>query len=566
MQRVGIPKSSALILKEGTRRTKGKNARDSNIIAANILSNAMKTSLGPKGMDKLIIHTTDFYVTNDGAYMLEKMGITVKHPIAKMMIEIAKTQDDEVGDGTTTVVVLTGELLKEAKGLFDKKIHPTVVLKGYDMAERKALEIMEDIAIKADPEDKEALKNVAKVAMSSKIVSEHKDFLADLIVEAMLRAREKTQEKFDANLDDVKVLWREGGSLLDTKLVNGLVIGGEAEKMQEVWQKVARTKPKKINDAKIALIVNEIEIKKTETTSKLNIQDPKQMKAFIEEEKNQFRRAFDRLSELGVNVLFCQRNIADKALQLLADRNILAIKRVKFKDLDRLAKITEARLVPEIGELTEEDIGYAGIVEERKIGKSRGAAVGRDKILFIEDGKNRKVSTIFLRGGTKKMVYEADKAVHDALCVVRDVIKDPSIVVGGGAAEFETSRRLKKYAETIGGKEQLAISAFANALESIPATLAENAGLNSIDILTKLRANHEKGNVWYGVDPLEGEAKDLYKFGVFEPAHVKTQAITSASEAAQMILRIDDFILARSEGAPQSRHKDLEESDSEEKE
>ncbi len=553
MQRAGLPNQPVLVFKEGTRRTRGENTRNSNIMAATILSEAMKSSLGPKGLDKMIVSGTEIYVTSDGAYMLEKMDI--RHPIAKMLAEVAKAQDEETGDGTTTAVVLTGELLKEAKELFEKGIHPAIVLKGYEMAEKKALEIMKDIGIKVDPEDKEMLNNVAKVAMSSKIFSEHRDFLAGLVVGAMLNVMDKTSGKYDVILDDVKVQRREGESLLDTELINGVVIDKEV---------LHPKMPKKVEKAKIALIVNAIEIKKTEITSKLSIKDPKQMKAFSMEEENQFRRAFDKLSELGVNVLLCQREVAEKAEPLLADKNILAIKRVKFQDMDRVAKATGGHLVPEINELNPEDLGFAGLVEERKFGKPRGAAVGRDRILFIEDCKYPKAFTIFLRGGTKKIVEEADRAIHDALCVAKDVIIEPLIVAGGGAAEFEVSKRLKKYADKIKGKEQLAISAFANALESIPATLAMNAGLNSIDVLTELQVRHEEGKMWYGVDPLEGKVRDLSDIGVYEPALVKNQAITSASEAAQIILRVDDFIFASSAEVEEKKPKDEEERDGEE--
>ncbi len=543
---------AAPIFKEGMRRTSKQKALNANIMAARILSEAMKTSLGPKGMDKMFLTSVgDVFVTNDGATILEKMDVT--NPIAKMLVEVAKTQDEMTGDGTTTSVVLAGELLKEAKDLMDKNIHPSIIMGGYEIATKRSLEFMKDFAFKIDPSDEAALKKVIKVALSSKFLIENVDFITDIVADAILRIFNKKITSDGSILDDIKVQKKHGESLIDSKIVEGIVID-KVDKEVVLHSKM----PRKIKDAKIALIVKPLEIKKLEFTSKLTIDSPGKMKAFSIEEENLLKNKINKLTEMGVNVLICQREISDKAIQMLASKNILAIKRVKFVEMDRLVKATGGKLVSDIEELKYEDLGHAGFVEERKFGEDKQALSRRDILLFVEKCKNPKALTILVRGGTKIIVDEAERVIHDALSVANDIIKDPYVVVGGGAAELETSRRLKSFAEKSKGKEQLAILAFAKALESIPTALAENSGLNSIDILTELRAKHEEGGIWYGVDPFEDSVKDLYEKGIFEPLNVKTQAIISASEASQMIMKIDDVIFSSDSGT-QKKEKNEEE-------
>jgi len=549
LQKSGVP---APVLNEGIRRTHGKRrALNANIKAAEILSEAMKTSLGPKGLDKMLVSGAGVvYITSDGARILEKMDIS--NPIARMLVEVAKTQDEITGDGTTTVVVLAGELLKEARDLIDKRIHPSIVVKGYEIAAKEALRILKELAIKVNPQDKDVVKKIAKVALSSKLLAEHIDLMTDMATEAMLRILDKKTSKYDEILDDIKIQKKHGNSLTDSMLVDGLVI----DKVDK--EVVLHTKmPRRVHNAKIALIVNAIEIKKPEFSTKISIEKPNHIKTILKEEENLLKNKLDRLSELRVNVLICQRDISEKAVKMLADRNILAVKRVKFVEMDRLVKATGGNLVTDIEELESKDLGYAGIVEERKFGKDKQALSKRDMLLFIEKCKNPKALTILIRGGTETLVREAEIAINDALCVIREIMKEPYIIVGGGAVELEISRRLRSFAEEFKGKEQVSILSFSKALESITAALAENSGLNSIDVLTKLRAKHNEGEIWYGVDPIKGNIMDLYKKGIYEPISVKNQAIISASEVSQMILKIDDIIfLSQSGGKEKGQDKE----------
>ncbi|MBS7658555.1 TCP-1/cpn60 chaperonin family protein, partial [Candidatus Bathyarchaeota archaeon] len=467
----------------------------------------------------------DVTITNDGATILDE--IDVQHPAAKMMVEVAKTQDDEVGDGTTTAVVLAGELLTKAEELIDKDVHPTVIVDGYRVAAEKALKSLEEIAIKVDPVDKEVLKKIAKVAVASKLLSEYKDYIADLTVDAILQVAEKTPEGYKVDIDDVKVEKKAGESLIDTKLVRGIVLDKEV---------VHPGMPKRVENAKIALLNCPLEIEKTEMDAKINIETPEQMDAFLKEEERMLQEMVEKIAKAGANVVICQKGIDDMAQHFLAKKGILAVRRAKESDMEKLAKATGGKIITNLDDLTPNDLGFAKLVEERK--------VADDKMTFVEGCKNPKSVTILVRGGAERIVNEAERAIHDALCVVRDVVRDPRIVAGGGAPEAEVARRLRQYAEKLAGKEQLAVLAFAEALESIPMTLAENAGLDPIDIITELRAKHDKGEKWAGIDVFSGKVADMSKFDIYEPLAVKMQVIKSASEAATMILRIDDVIAA----------------------
>jgi thermosome len=515
-----------LILKEGTSRSRGREAQHANITAAKIIAETVKSSLGPKGMDKMLVDSFgDVTITNDGATILDE--IDVQHPAAKMMVEVAKTQDDEVGDGTTTAVVLAGELLTKAEELIDKDVHPTVIVDGYRVAAEKALEFLEKIGIKVNPTDKEVLKKIAKVSVASKLLSEYKDYIADLTVDAILQVAEKTPEGYKVDIDDVKVEKKAGESLVDTKLVKGIVLDKEV---------VHPGMPKRVEDAKIALLNCPLEIEKTEMDAKINIETPEQMDAFLKEEERMLQEMVEKIAKAGANVVICQKGIDDMAQHFLAKKGILAVRRAKESDMEKLAKATGGKIVTNLDDLTLNDLGFAKIVEERK--------VADDKMTFVEGCKNPKAVTILVRGGAERIVNEAERAIHDALCVVRDVVRDPRIVAGGGAAEAEVARSLRQHAEKLAGKEQLAVLAFAEALETIPMTLAENAGLDPIDIITELRAKHDKGEKWAGIDVFSGKVADMGKIDIYEPLAVKMQVIKSASEAATMILRIDDVIAA----------------------
>jgi thermosome len=515
-----------LILKEGTTRSRGREAQHANITAARIIAETVKSSLGPKGMDKMLVDSFgDVTITNDGATILDE--IDVQHPAAKMMVEVAKTQDDEVGDGTTTAVVLAGELLTKAEELIDKDVHPTVIVDGYRAASEEALKALEEIAIKVEPTDREFLKKVAKVAVASKLLSEYKDYIADLTVDAILQVAEKTPEGYKVDIDDVKVEKKAGESLMDTKLVKGVVLDKEV---------VHPGMPKRIENAKIALLNCPLEIEKTEMDAKINIETPEQMDAFLKEEERMLQEMVEKIAKAGANVVICQKGIDDMAQHFLAKKGILAVRRAKESDMEKLAKATGGKIITNLDDLTPNDLGFAKLVEERK--------VADDKMTFVEGCKNPKSVTILVRGGAERIVNEAERAIHDALCVVRDVVRDPRVVAGGGAPEAEVARKLRQYAEKLAGKEQLAVLAFAEALESIPMTLAENAGLDPIDIITELRARHDKGEKWAGVDVFSGKVADMSKLDVYEPLAVKMQVIKSASEAATMILRIDDVIAA----------------------
>jgi len=519
----GVP---VLILKEGSTRTRGREAQHNNIMAARIIAESVKSSLGPKGMDKMLVDSLgDVTITSDGKTILDE--IDVEHPAAKMMVEVAKTQDDEVGDGTTTSVVVAGELLTKAEELIDRNVHPTVIIDGYRKAADKALEVLEKIAIPVDPTDREALKKVAMTSMASKIVSENKEQLADIAVEAVLHVARKVGDEYRVDLDDIMVEKKPGESITDTKLIKGIVLDKEV---------VHSGMPKRVENARIALLNCPLEVEKTEFDSKIHIESPEEMEAFLKEEENMLRSMAEKVAAAGANVLICQKGIDDMAQHFLARKGILAVRRAKKSDMEKLAKATGGRIVTNIDDLKGEDLGFAALVEERKIGD--------DKMVFIEGCKDPRSVAILIRGGTERIVDEAERSVHDALCVVRDVVQEPKILAGGGAPEIEVARELREYAESLPGREQLAVQCFAEAIETVPVTLAENAGLDPIDILSDLRASHEKGMKWAGVDVFEGKVSDMEKLEVYEPLAVKKQVIKSATEAATMILKIDDVIAA----------------------
>ena len=535
-----------IILREGTSRSRGQDALKANIMAAKVIAESVRSSLGPKGMDKMLVDGFgDVTITNDGATILDEME--VQHPAAKMMVEVAKTQDDEVGDGTTTSVVVAGELLKKAEELIDQGIHPTVIVDGYRQASNRALEVLDQIAIKIDPTDKATLRRVAEVSLASKILAEDKEAMAELAVNAILQVAEKTPDGYKVDIDDVKVEKKPGESLTDTALIKGIVLDKEI---------VHPGMPKRVEDAKIALVDAPLEVEKTEFDAKINIENPEQMKSFLDEEEKMLKDMTDKVSSSGANVLLCEKGIDDVAQHYLAKKGILAVRRVKQSDMEKLVKATGGKVVSNVNDLRPEDLGFAKLVEERK--------VADDKMTFVEGSRNPKAVTILVRGGSERLVDEAERAIHDALCVVRDVVLDPRVVGGGGAPEAEVARRLREHAQKLSGKEQLAVIAFGEALETLPTALAENAGLDPIDILVQLRVAHEKGQLWAGVDVNESKVADLKERGILEPLGVKVQVIKSAAEAAGMILKIDDVIAAaKSSAGGQGGPKGKDEGDDE---
>ncbi|KPV64909.1 MAG: Thermosome subunit alpha [Candidatus Bathyarchaeota archaeon BA1] len=516
-----------LILKEGTARRRGRDAQRNNIMAARIIAEAIKTTLGPRGMDKMLIDSLgDITITNDGAAILDE--IEVEHPAAKMMKEVAKTQDDMVGDGTTTAVVLAGELLRRAEELLDQNIHPTVVVSGYRKAAEKAMEILDKVGIAVDPEDRETLKKVAMTSMASKAVGVARGHFAEIAIDAVKQITEKRGDRTVADIDNVQITKKSGKSLFDTELVRGIILDKEV---------VHPGMPKRIENAKIALINAPLEIEKTEISAEIRIRDPMQMKAFLDQETRMLKDMVEKVKKSGANVVICQKGIDDMAQHFLAKEGIMAARRAKESDMEKLARATGGKVVTNLEDLKPEDLGEAGLVEERKIGE--------DKMVFVEKCKNPRSVGVLIRAGLERMIDEAERSMNDALSVVSDVIERNKIVAGGGAIEAKISKELHEYATKVGGREQLAIEAFADAIEIVPKTLAENAGLQPIDIMVALRSAHEKpeGHLM-GVDVFTGDVINMYEKGVIEPLWVKEQAIKSAAEAASMILRIDDVIAA----------------------
>jgi thermosome len=514
-----------LILKEGTGRRRGREAQRNNIMAARIIAEVLKSTLGPRGMDKMLIDSLgDITITNDGAAILDE--VEVEHPAAKMMVEVAKTQDDMVGDGTTTAVVLAGELLRRAEELLDQNIHPTVIVSGYRKAANTAIKTLNKMGIAVDLKDRETLKKVATTSMASKAVGAAKEHLAEIAIDAVKQITERRGDKNVADIDQVQIIKKEGKSLFDTQLVRGMIIDKEV---------VHPGMPKRVRNAKIALLDCPLEIEKTEFNAEIRIRDPTQMKAFLDQENRMLKEMVGKIKSSGANIVFCQKGIDDMTQHFLAKEGILAARRAKQSDMEKLARATGGRVVTHIDDLKPSDLGKAGLVEERK--------VGEDKMIFVEKCKNPKSVAILIRAGLERMVDEAERAMNDALSVISDVIEHNKVVAGGGAIESEIAKRLRDYAPKVGGREQLAVEAFAEAVEVVPRTLAENAGLEPIDILVGLRAAHEKtkGHL-KGVNVFTGKIIDTYKNGVIEPESVKEQAVKSAAEAASMILRIDDVI------------------------
>ncbi len=510
------------ILPEGTLRNTGRSAQKANIAAAKAVADTVRTTLGPKGMDKMLVDSIgDVVITNDGVTILDEMEI--EHPAAKMMVEIAKVQEDEVGDGTTTAVVLGGELLKNAEGLLEKNIHPTVIANGYKQASEKAQSILNELSKPATMKDVELLKKIAMTAMTGKNVEIAREKLAQIAVDAVL----KVAENSEIDRDDVKLEKKEGGGIDDSQLIDGVVIDKE---------KVHADMPKTVKNAKIALLDCALEIKETETEAKIQVADPKQLQAFLDQEEQMLKNMVDTIVKSGANVVFCQKGIDDIIQHYLAKRQIYAARRVKESDMKALAKSTGAKIIASLNDLKPADLGNAGLVEERKLHK--------ESMTFVEKCKNPKSVTILLRGGTEHVVAEVERAMTDAIGDLIATIVVGKVVAGGGAVEIELAKRMRSFAETLSGREQLAVQAFADSLEVIPRTLAENAGLDPIDSLTELKAKHDKGEAMAGLNVNTGRAEDMWAKGVIEPLKIKTQAIQSASEAAIMLLRIDDVISA----------------------
>jgi len=531
---MGLSGQPIFIMREGTERTRGKDAMHNNIAAAKIIAEAVRTSLGPRGMDKMLVDQFgDVVITNDGATILKE--IDVQHPAAKMMVEVAKTQDSEVGDGTTTSVILAGELLKRAEKLIEQKIHPTVITEGFRKAAEKAIEVLEEMSVKSGIDDKEGLKNAAMTCMSSKLVSESREMLAEICIEAIISIAEKSANgDWVADIDKVQIQKKEGESIDDTSLIKGIILDKEV---------VSPGMPKIAKDAKILLLQSAIEIEKTEFDAKLQITSPEQIQQFLDEEERMLRTMVEKIVNSGANVVICQKGIDDMAQHFLSKADIMAIRRVKKSDLEKLSKATGGMIYTNLNDVTQDKLGFAGLVEERKI--------MNDSWIFIEECKDPKSVVILIRGGTDLIIDEVDRAIHDALCVTRDVVEDQKIVGGGGAPEVEAAIQLRKYAQTLGGREQLAVEVFADSLDIVPKTLAENAGLDQIDVLMKLRAAHQAGKKFSAHDLETGDiVDDMMAIGVVEPTVVKIQAIKSATEAASMILRIDDVIAGTKSAGP----------------
>ncbi len=523
-----------LILKEGTRREKGKGAQFNNIAAAKAVADAVRSTLGPRGMDKMLVDSMgDVVITNDGVTILKE--IDIEHPAAKMLVEVAKTQDEECGDGTTTAVILAGELLKKSEGMIESNIHPTIIAGGFRLAANKAREVLDKIAQKVSIKDRKTLHNIATTAMISKSASTHRDLLADVAVDAVTSvAEEHSKGKYRVDTDDIQVIRKQGGSVTDTEMIHGIIIDKEV---------VHTGMPKSVKNARIALIDSALEVKKTEVDAKIEITDPSQLNAFLQEEENMLKGMVQIIKKSGANVVFCQKGIDDLAQHFLAKEGIYVVRRVKKSDMEKLSKSTGGTIITKLDELVKGDLGAAKSVRQEKIGD--------DDMTFVTGCKSPKAVSILIRGGTEHVVDELDRSLEDALSVVAVAIEDGRIVTGGGSAASEIALRLREYASSVGGREQIAIDAFAEAMEVIPRTLAENAGLDPIDTLIDLRKAHKKGKKHAGVNVVSGGLLDMKRSNVLEPIRVGTQAIESATDAAVMVLRIDDVIASKGgEGPP----------------
>jgi thermosome len=537
----GIP---VLILKEGTKRTVGREAYEVTIAAAKALAEVLKTSLGPRGMDKMLIDSLgDVTITGDGATILKEMEI--QHPAAKMLVEVAKAQDAEVGDGTTTVVILAGEFLKKAEELLLQNIHPVMIIDGYRKALEFAMKEVEKFTVPVSIDDHDLIKQAAITSMYSKAISEYKEKLADIALKACLKVTEKIGDRYKVNVDYIKIEKRKGKSLDETELINGIVLDKEV---------VHSGMPKLVKNARIAVINAPLEIEKTEITSKISITSPEQMKAFLDEETRILSKMVEKIASAGANVVICQKGIDDVAQYLLKKKNILAVRRVKESDIEKVAKATGARIVTNIDDLTPDDLGYAGVVEERK--------VGEEKMVFIEDCKDPRAVTILVRGASEMIVDEAERALHDAIYVIKNVIETGKLVYGGGAIEVSLANKIREFATTLPSKEQLAALKYAEAIEVIPTILAETAGMDPLEVLVNLKSYHAKGEIHYGINVLEGKISSMKDLKIFDPANVKIQALKAATEAAIMLLRIDDIIAA---SPPKEKEKEKKGGGEEEK-
>jgi thermosome len=522
-----IGQTPVFILKEGTKREKGKGAQFNNISAARAIADSVRSTLGPRGMDKMLVDSMgDVVITNDGVTILKE--IDVEHPAAKMLVEVAKTQDEECGDGTTTAVILAGELLKKAEALIEQNVHPTVISGGYRAAATKAREILEDVAIPVTADDKETLMDIARTAMISKSVSASRDLLADVAVKAVSAVAEKKDGKWFVDDDNIQIVKKQGGSMDDTKMIAGIIVDKEA---------VHAAMPKRVEKAKIALVDSALEVKKTEIDAKIEITDPSQLHAFLDEEENMLKKMVDVVRKSGASVLFCQKGIDDLAQHYLAKEKIYAVRRVKKSDMEKLAKATGANLVTKLDDLKADDLGDAALIEEKKIAD--------DRMTFVTGCKNPKAVSVLIRGGTEHVVDEIERSLHDAISVVSVAIEDGKLVTGGGSTASELALKLRDYAASVGGREQIAIDAFASAMEVVPTALSENAGLDPIDVLIEMRQAHKSGKKYAGINVFTGKVVDMRKERVLEPIRVGKQAISSATDAAVMILRIDDVIASK---------------------
>ena len=531
---MGMGNAPVIILREGTKRDKGKDAQFNNITAARAISDAVRSSLGPRGMDKMLVDSVgDVVITNDGVTILKEMD--VQHPAAKMLVEVAKTQDAEVGDGTTTSVILAGELLKKATDLIDANVHPTIIASGYRLANEKAQEVLKNVAKKVSIDDTDLLKLIAQTAMISKQVNNSKEYFGDMVVDAVKTVVEKDKDgKYSVDLKNIQTVKKAGAKMEESYIVKGLIIDKEP---------VQANMPKCVEDAKIALIDAPFEVKKTEIDAKIQITDPNQLSQFIAEEEKMLKDMVMKVKASGANVVFCQKGIDDLAQHFFAKEGIYACRRVKKSDMERLGRSTGANIINKIAEIDASDLGYAKTVELKK--------VEDEEMTFVTGVKEPKTVSVLVRGGTNHVADEVERSLVDAWSVVKVAIEDGMMVTGGGSTAMEIAMQLRDYAASVGGREQIAIEAFASAMETIPATLAENAGLDPIDILIKMRKEHKAGSIYAGLNPYSGKVEDMMKLDVIEPYRIGKQAINSATDAAVMILRIDDVIASKASPMPQ---------------
>ena len=518
------PQGPVLVLKESALQQKGRDAQQNNIQAAKLVADLVRSSLGPRGLDKMLVDSLgDVTITNDGATILKE--IDVQHPAAKMMVEVSKTLDNEVGDGTSSAVIFTGELLSKAEELLKKDVHSSVIVEGYQEASEKTLEILSEIAMKIKPDDRDSLLKISKTSMESKLISDDSDYLSKIVVDTILKITIKKVDKYTVDLDNIKIEKKAGASIGATELIKGIVLDKEI---------VHSGMPTKIEKAKIALVNTALEVEKTEMSSEIRINDPTQMQMFLEEENRMLKSMVDKIHDVGANVLLCQKGIDDISQHYLAKLGILAVRRIKESDMTKLEKATSGRMITNLDDLTEKDLGTAEVVQQKKIES--------DKWVFIEGCRNPQSVSILIRGGSQRVVDEVDRSMHDALMVVKDVIEKPEIVAGGGSPEAYIAAQLKEWADNFHGRKQLAIKKYAEALEVIPLTIVENAGMDPIDTMVSLRAKQSQGKKWTGIDARNTTISDMLAIDIVEPVAVKEQIIKSATETANMIIRIDDVI------------------------